>query len=119
MENGLTRQVAVMGFRKQVTVKIVDQKRRYESMSEKCYTKEPLIHSHIEDSVSSFTVNKNPKEPCTYCVACDRCGKDVQSGWECMETWVETEFGNYCTKCWHLVSVMEILEDNFAKGDNV
>jgi hypothetical protein len=88
-------------------------------MSEKHYTKEPLIHSHIEDSVSSFTVNKNPKEPCTYCVACDRCGKDVQSGWECMETWVETEFGNYCTKCWHLVSVMEILEDNFAKGDNV
>ncbi len=72
----------------------------------KIFTKEPIIHSHITDVLPE-------DHPLAYKkVYCDtKCGHLVHAGNnECMRTWIETEFGNYCTTCFCLLEVMENLE---------
>jgi len=49
----------------------------------------------------------------TKTVDCDECGVQIHAcNNEYMQTWIETEYGNYCTKCWKLTSVLESLEMN-------
>jgi len=77
------------------------------------YTKEPQIHSHIEDCLP----NEHPLA--WKAVECDVCGETVHSGSEkggneCMQTWIETEFGNYCSLCFEFSDHMEFLEENLA-----
>lgn len=56
--------------------------------------KEPLLHSHITDGlpVDHPLAHKQ--------VHCDRCKKLVHCEInECMQTWLETEAGNFCARC--------------------
>ncbi len=71
----------------------------------KCFNVEPIIHSHIEDVL--------PEEhPLAFdTIYCGKCKVMVHAGNnECMRTWVETEFGNYCSGCFKFGEVMEFLE---------
>lgn len=73
------------------------------------YTKEPLIHSHITDRVPE-------DHPYVDGAFCDKCGAHLHSvPNECMQTWVETEFGNFCTRCFKFTDVMKLLEHNVDK----
>ena len=69
------------------------------------FEKEPIIHSHITDVLPEDHCLKND------CVSCDECGVMLHaSNNECMQTWLETEVGNYCTKC---LKLEEVLDDNY------
>lgn len=74
------------------------------------YTKEPIIHSHISDYLPS----DNPSA--WKGIYCDKCKEEIlhAANNRCMQTWIETEFGNFCTKCWKLSDMLEILEENLA-----
>ena len=63
--------------------------------------KEPIIHSHITDVLPE-------NHPLAYkTVYCDKCGVMVHCGNnECMQTWLETSWGNYCTKCFPLEEIL-------------
>lgn len=74
--------------------------------------REPLIHSHITDSL-----------PDTHPLAWDAimCANGCRtmvhaSNNECMSTWVETGRGNYCLPCWYKLAVNEwgCIEDEWA-----
>ena len=71
------------------------------------FTKEPIVHSHVEDLLPE-------KHPLAFeHVSCDAC-KEVllhAANNECMQTWIETEYGNYCTKCFKFSDVLETLEE--------
>lgn len=63
---------------------------------------EPLIHSHIADGLplKHYLANKS--------VFCDTCNEIVHAyNNECMQTWLETDNGNFCTHCFKLSTVME------------
>ena len=55
---------------------------------------EPIIHSHITDELPEG-------HPLAYDqVECLDCGVLVHAGNnECMQTWIETGMGNFCTEC--------------------
>lgn len=63
---------------------------------------EPIVHSHItdclpEDHKLAFTS-----------VYCDKCGEMVHAfNNECMQTWLEVDGKNLCTKCFPIMEVME------------
>jgi len=82
------------------------------------FTKEPIIHSHISDLLDD-------DHPLAYrAVNCDKCGETVHSGSEkgeneCMQTWIETEFGNYCSLCFEFSDHMEFLEENLALSEEL
>jgi len=85
-------------------------------MTEKEYSyKEPIIHSHISDELHPDSeLLKKLKESGNDGIYCDKCGKmlcDFNS--ECMETWFETDYGNYCTDCFEIKDVM------CYKGDGI
>jgi hypothetical protein len=64
--------------------------------------KEPIIHSHITDVLPE-------NHPLAYeDVFCDICKKTMlhASNNECMQTWLETEDGNFCTKCFPIVELI-------------
>lgn len=80
--------------------------RRHSTMTH-FFTKEPIIHSQITDGLSD-------DHPLAYnSVHCDECKIEMlhASNNECMQTWIETEFGNYCVKCFKIVEVLETLEE--------
>ena len=56
--------------------------------------KEPLMHSHIEDGLPDNHPLDNEEVFCKDCNEMLHAAND-----ECMRTWVETGFGNYCIKC--------------------
>ena len=68
---------------------------------------EPLIHSHITDCLP----DDHPL--CYETVSCDKCGVMVHAGNnECMQTWFETDQGNFCSKCFKIGnSCMDIKDD--------
>ena len=73
------------------------------------YTKEPQIHSHIEDGLP----DEHPLAgECVYCAKCNAMVHANNN--ECMQTWIETEFGNYCSLCFEFSDHMEFLEENLA-----
>lgn len=67
---------------------------------------EPLIHSHITDELPNG--HKLAQET-VYCKSCDKMLHHSIN--ECMQTWVETGYGNYCIKCF---SVHSVLDDIFS-----
>jgi len=71
----------------------------------KYFTKEPIIHSHIEDVLEDDHKWVHTSVSCDNCKALLHCSIN-----ECMQTWFETEFGNYCTDCMKITNVMEELE---------
>ncbi len=74
------------------------------------FTKEPIIHSHITDGLPY----EHPLADVS--VLCDKCAVIVHSfNNECMQTWYETEFGNYCTSCFGFDEVIESLEHCLAR----
>ncbi len=64
--------------------------------------KEPIIHSHLTNTLPE-------NHPLRYKdVYCDKCGKMLHSkNNECMQTWLETEKGNFCTRCFPLRPVLK------------
>lgn len=67
---------------------------------------ELIIHSHIDDCLPSEEPLANKD------VFCEKCNDHLHSfNNECMQTWIETDDGNYCTKCFHLVPIIETIED--------
>ena len=71
------------------------------------YSKEPIIHSHITDCLP------DDDERAWDSINCEKCGEALHSiPNECMQTWIETEFGNYCTTCFKFTTVMDYLESN-------
>ena len=77
-------------------------------MKEKKYYKiEPILHSHVSD------VLPDDHKLAFKQVNCNKCKELVHAGNnECMQTWFETEYGNYCTNCWKPIAVLECLEEN-------
>lgn len=72
------------------------------------YKKEPIIHSHITDCLP----DDHPLvEVSVYCTKCNDMLHSEPPN-ECMQTWIETEFGNYCAHCWHLTDILDALERN-------
>ena len=61
-------------------------------------SREPQIHSHITDGLP-------PDHPLAEeTVVCARCQVMVHAcNNECMQTWVESEHGNFCWPCFGLV----------------
>lgn len=56
--------------------------------------REPLIHSHITDGLP------DTHRLARVSVHCDECEHTLHSETnECMQTWLETDWGNYCTHC--------------------
>jgi hypothetical protein len=56
--------------------------------------REPLIHSHITDGLP----DDHPLARVT--VRCDTCHAMVHcENNECMQTWLETDWGYFCTRC--------------------
>ena len=68
----------------------------------KTWIHEPIIHSHITDELP-----KNHKLAYED-VFCDKCKKEMlhSSNNECMQTWFETDFGNFCSKCFKIEEVL-------------
>lgn len=81
----------------------------------KYFTREPLIHSHITDVLVE-------QHPLAYeQVYCDKeCGALLHAANnECMQTWYETEFGNFCTLCFFLNEVLGSIDDCFFDGNSI
>ena len=77
------------------------------------FSKEPLIHSHITDELP----DDHPlAQKSVYCSRCLVMLHAVNN--ECMQTWFETEYGNFCTKCFKLPSAIESLQDCIQIGDS-
>lgn len=67
----------------------------------KTWKHEPIIHSHITDILP-----ENHKLAYEF-VECDKCKQSLHDSInECMQTWVECDFGNYCIKCFKFESVL-------------
>ena len=63
--------------------------------------KEPLIHSHLKDSLSRKHVL------CHEDIFCDICNVMIHAhNNECMQTWLETVNGNFCTKCFPITDLI-------------
>lgn len=77
------------------------------------FLREPLIHSHITDCLPDWHPLANKH------VFCKKCGVMVHAiNNECMQTWLETEFGNYCTSCFKLGTVLETLEECLGESSD-
>ena len=63
--------------------------------------KEPLIHSFRTDILPEG-------HPLAYeCVYCKTCDTMVHcSNNECMDTWIESEEGNYCLQCFARIDLL-------------
>jgi len=80
---------------------------------------EPVIHSHITDVLPEDHPNAY------YCVFCDSCNAMLHANNnECMQTWLETQDGNFCTNCYILAPVLRRQAEqalqrhaNLKKGD--
>lgn len=71
-------------------------------------TEEPRIHSHLIDVLPDDYKGLNDKVDPDKSIDCDCCGVIVHAfNNECMQTWIETETGNYCTVCLKLGEVLE------------
>lgn len=70
---------------------------------------EPLIHSHIMDSLLD-------EHYLAYThVLCHGCGGLLHAGNnECMQTWVETGKGNFCLPCFARLQDASALDDDFG-----
>lgn len=78
------------------------------------FTKEPIFHSHISDSLDE-------NHPLAFVsIGCDAlCGKQLHAfNNECMSSWWETEFGNFCIFCFSPISAMENLEECLSMNAN-
>ena len=63
---------------------------------------EPLIHSHLTDVLPMDHPLANDS------VYCKKCNVMLHaSNNECMQTWIETALGNFCTKCFPVVEVLD------------
>lgn len=63
--------------------------------------KEPIIHSHLSDKLPK---NHPLAYESVYCKKCDEtlhCGSN-----ECMQTWLETERGNFCVNCYPITELL-------------
>jgi len=70
---------------------------------------EPNIHSHITDVLDD-------SHPLAYeTVYCDKCRSAMlhAANNECMQTWIETGKGNFCTHCFCTMGI-EVLEDDMG-----
>lgn len=68
----------------------------------KILDEEPIIHSHITDGLPDDhpLAFKN--------VGCEVCHQPLHSmNNECMQTWLETVVGNFCTKCFKIKEVLQ------------
>lgn len=75
--------------------------------------KEPIIHSHITDGLEE-------NHPLAYdSVYCDKCKKEMLHCFnnECMQTWFETDKGNFCTKCYKIKDYMGETSDGLFNND--
>ena len=71
-------------------------------------TEEPRIHSHLTDELPEDYKGLNDKVEPYKSIDCDCCDVMVHAfNNECMQTWIETETGNYCTACLKLGMVLE------------
>ena len=63
---------------------------------------EPLVHSHLTDSLPE-------SHPLAHrSVRCKKCEASLHSAInECMQTWLETQWGNYCVACFRFGPVLE------------
>lgn len=77
--------------------------RRLEYLEKERGLMEPLIHSHITDMLP----RNHPSADTD--VYCDKCGVMIHAfNNECMQTWLETERGNFCTKCFPLTEAIDL-----------
>jgi hypothetical protein len=77
---------------------------------------EPRIHSHIIDILPDGYKGLNDKAKPFKSVYCDQCDVMVHAGNnECMQTWIETRNGNFCTDCLVLQTVLN--DDWPQEGD--
>jgi hypothetical protein len=68
------------------------------------------IHSHLNDKLS-----ENHKLAYTQ-INCDICDATIHAyNNECMQSWFETNRGNFCTKCFKIPEVIENIEDCIIK----
>lgn len=67
-------------------------------------TKEPLIHSHITDVLP----DDHPLATSNVYCSAPYCGEMLHAfNNECMQTWIETENGNFCARHFKLTPVLE------------
>ena len=89
---------------------------RHTNTDKKYYTQEVRLHSHITDVLPSKYESLNTKVLIDDDIVCNSCGSLLHAGHnECCETWVETEFGNFCTHCFKITDFMDCLENNLKK----
>jgi len=69
---------------------------------------EPLIHSHLTDVLPEGHPLAFDEVYCSDCGVMVHCGNN-----ECMQTWIETGRGNFCTKCFFKYEV-DVLEGNWG-----
>jgi hypothetical protein len=65
--------------------------------------KEPLIHSHFEDGLPDNHLLAHQQITCSKCRVLVHARNN-----ECMQTWIETYRGNFCTACMPLEPVLQI-----------
>jgi hypothetical protein len=77
----------------------------------KYFEKEIVIHTNISDALPE-------NHPLAYkTVCCDKCGETLHAvDNECMQTWFETDQGNYCANCFKIQEVIEYLEECIQEG---
>ena len=64
--------------------------------------KDIIIHTHISDALPKDHPLANSN------VKCNECGASLHAAHnECMQTWYETDIGNFCTLCYRIFDVME------------
>lgn len=65
--------------------------------------KEPILHTYIEDKLPE----DHPLGHDTiYCTNCKLMLHAFHN--ECMQTWLETEVGNYCVNCLPITCIMDV-----------
>lgn len=89
----------------------IEDKEEIQKPTKQYFRKEPMIHSHITDCLP----DTHPLAgEFVYCDNCRKKGKFEMlhaSNNECMQTWFETEFGNFCINCFKLNEVLEDLDE--------
>ncbi len=64
---------------------------------------EPIIHSNIEDGLPENHALAEVDVECSKCGVLVHCHNN-----ECMQTWLETGRGNFCTACMPIKPILEI-----------
>lgn len=74
--------------------------------------REPIIHSHIIDSLPEMDERAYDEVFCKDCNAMVHAPNN-----ECMITWVETGVGEWCLSCFALLEWSDLLDEKHALPD--